>query len=77
MRPLAIAAGCLALAGRVTATANAQSPTATEMPLRSHPAERACAELNLRFPVGAKAIRSARTRAEHRIVLTAELHAAT
>ncbi|MHB8284240.1 MAG: DUF6655 family protein [Caulobacteraceae bacterium] len=55
MRRLAIVAACLALAGCVTATANVQSPTATEMLLRSHPAERACAELNLRLPVGTRA----------------------
>ncbi|MHB8284363.1 MAG: DUF6655 family protein [Caulobacteraceae bacterium] len=56
MRRLAAAFACLALSGCVTATSNTQSPTATEMLLRSHPAERACAELNLHLPAGTKAV---------------------
>ncbi|MHB8286707.1 MAG: DUF6655 family protein [Caulobacteraceae bacterium] len=55
MRHIVIPATCLVLAGCVTATSNTQSPTATEMLLRSHPAERACAELNLHLPAGTKA----------------------
>jgi hypothetical protein len=56
LRVAAVVAVSLALGGCVTSTTNLANPTATEALLRAHAAERACAELNLRLPVGTKVL---------------------